>query len=328
LDPVRVRIDALKMHNLRLELSRRGSPHLTAVLQAFFVTFLWATSWVLIKIGLGDIPALTFAGLRYTLAFLCLLPFALRRPSLRALAGLDRRTWGRLLLLGVLYYAVTQGTQFIGLALLPAVTVTLLLSFTVVLVALMGIPLLGERPWAMQWVGVAVSIAGILLYFYPPLLPAGQVAGLLVVILGVVTNAMSALLGRSVNRQGALSPLLVTTVSMGTGALLLLGGGLLAQGLPRLSLLSWAIIGWLAVVNTALTFTLWNHTLRTLSATESSMINNTMTIQIAVLAWLFLDEHITGQEIAGLALVALGTLLVQLRRRPAPPAAGEPPPPH
>ena len=52
--------------------------HLTAVLQALLVTFLWATSWVLIKIGLKDIPALTFAGLRYTAAFLCLLPFALR----------------------------------------------------------------------------------------------------------------------------------------------------------------------------------------------------------------------------------------------------------
>ena len=50
------------------------SPHLTAVLQALLVTFLWSTSWVLIKVGLDEIPALTFAGLRYTLAFLFLLP--------------------------------------------------------------------------------------------------------------------------------------------------------------------------------------------------------------------------------------------------------------
>jgi len=37
------------------------SPHLRAVLQALFVTFLWSTSWVLIKLGLKDIPPLTFA---------------------------------------------------------------------------------------------------------------------------------------------------------------------------------------------------------------------------------------------------------------------------
>ena len=54
------------------------SPHFTAVFQALFVTFLWSTSWVLIKIGLEDIPALTFAGLRYGLASLCLLPFFFR----------------------------------------------------------------------------------------------------------------------------------------------------------------------------------------------------------------------------------------------------------
>jgi len=50
------------------------SERVTAVLQALFVTFLWSTSWVLIKIGLEQIPALTFAGLRYSLAFLCLVP--------------------------------------------------------------------------------------------------------------------------------------------------------------------------------------------------------------------------------------------------------------
>ena len=45
-----------------------------------------------------------------------------------------------------------------------------------------------------------------------------------------------------------------------------------------------------AVVNTAFAFTVWNHTLRTLTAVESSVMNNTMLIQVAVLAWLILDE--------------------------------------
>lgn len=43
--------------------------YLATVCQALFVTFLWLLSWVLIKIGLHDVPALTFAGLRDTLAF-------------------------------------------------------------------------------------------------------------------------------------------------------------------------------------------------------------------------------------------------------------------
>jgi drug/metabolite transporter (DMT)-like permease len=72
----------------------------------------------------------------------------------------------------------------------------------------------------------------------------------------------------------------------------------------------------LAVVNSALAFTLWNRTLRTLSAMESSIINNTMLVQIVLLAWLFLGESLTWRQVAGMVLVAAGTLIVQIRKRP------------
>jgi drug/metabolite transporter (DMT)-like permease len=294
-------------------LSQNRLPHLGAVLQALLVTFLWATSWVLIKIGLKDIPALTFAGLRYSLACLCLLPFALRPAYRTPLRHLSKRGWGRLIALGLVFYAATQGAQFLGLYYLPAVTVNLLLNFTTVIVALLGIFLLSERPTALQWGGVGLNIVGVAIYFYPVSLPASQVVGLIVVAIGVLANAASSILGRRVNRDKTLPPLTVTTVSMGVGAVVLLATGVLFQGLPRLSPVHWAIIGWLAVVNTAFAFTLWNHTLRTLSAMESSIINSTMLIQIAVLAWLFLGERLTWQEVIGLVLAGLGTLVVQRR---------------
>ena len=75
------------------------------------------------------------------------------------------------------------------------------------------------------------------------------------------------------------------------------------------------LIIWLAAVNTAFAFVLWNHTLRILSATESSVINNMMLIFIAVLAWLFLDERLALQAWLGLALAAAGILIVQGARR-------------
>lgn len=289
------------------------SAHTRAVLQALFVTFLWATSWVLIKIGLEDIPALSFAGLRYTLAFLVLLPAVLRPKHLGALRHLPGKMWLQLIVLGLLFYAITQGAQFVGLAYLPAITVNLLLSFTAILVAFLGIVTLGERPTAGQWFGSALYLAGVLIYFYPVALSAGQAFGFAVVLVGVLANALSAILGRSVNRDLSLPPAVVTVVSMGIGGLALLISGVAVQGLPRLSLSSWAIVLWLAVVNSAFAFTLWNQTLRTLSAMESSIINNTMLIQIAILAWLFLGEEPTPPEIAGMVLAGLGTLIVQLR---------------
>jgi drug/metabolite transporter (DMT)-like permease len=196
------------------------------------------------------------------------------------------------------------------------VAVSLLLNFTTVAVALMGIVWLAERPGPWQWGGIVINIAGILIYFYPVNLPAGQIFGLFVAAIGVLANAGSASLGRSVNRAGDISPLAVTTISMGVGAVLLLGIGVLTQGFPGLSYSSWLIVGWLAVVNTAFAFTLWNITLRTLSAVESSIINSTMLIQIALLAWLFLGEQLSWQEMGGMILAGVGVFIVQYRRQP------------
>jgi drug/metabolite transporter (DMT)-like permease len=48
---------------------------------------------------------------------------------------------------------------------------------------------------------------------------------------------------------------------------------------------------------------------------ESSIINNTMLIQIALLAWLFLGETPTWRMVLGMVLAGLGTLLVEVRRQ-------------
>ncbi|MCB8958793.1 MAG: EamA family transporter [Ardenticatenales bacterium] len=134
-----------------------------------------------------------------------------------------------------------------------------------------------------------------MLYFYPVSLPAGALIGLVIASIGMLANAGAAVLGRAINRTRTLTPLQVTVVSMGIGATLLLATGLWREGLPALSLKSGLIILWLAVVNTAFAFTLWNHTLRTLSAMESSLINNTMSVQIPILAVLFLGETLTAR---------------------------------
>jgi drug/metabolite transporter (DMT)-like permease len=268
---------------------------------------------VLIKIGLTDLPALTFAGLRYTLVFFCLVPFGLRADARATLRGLPARQWLGLLALGVLYYAVTQGTQFVGLAYLPAVTVSLLLTLTAIAVPLFGIVLLSERPTLLQWGGVGLFVVGTAIYFYPVAVPTDQVFGFVVVLIGVLANSLSAILGRQINHRWNLPPLVVTLVSMGIGAGALLIAGLHIEKLPTLTLMHWAIIVWLAIVNTAFAFTLWNHTLRTLSATESSIINNTMLVQIAILAWVFLSEVLSAQAILGLFAASVGAVIVQIR---------------
>lgn len=289
------------------------APRTRAIWQALFVTFLWSTSWVLIKFGLEDIPALTFAGLRYFLAFLLLLPFFWRSAGATPLRALTRRDWWLLLSLGVVYYTITQGMMFVTLAYIPAIAFSLLLNATAVIVAVLGIWLLAERPSWGQWVGTAVFLLGCAVYFYPSEIPAGQMIGYLFALIALTANAFASILGRAVNRHSRLHPLTVTVVSMGLGSALLLTAGLLLEPWPQISWQNWLVIAWLALVNTAWAFTLWNQSLRTLTAMESSIINNTMLIQIAILAWLFLGESLGWIEVIGLALAAVGVLLVQLK---------------
>jgi len=295
----------------------KNSSRITTILQAVFVTILWASSWVLIKFGLrNDIPAITFAGLRYGLAWLCLLPFVLfKREQRLALTQIPRSTWIRLGMLGLVFYTLTQGAQFLSLAYLPAAMASLLLNLTPMVVGITGIFLLNERPIASQWFGIGLATLGVGFYFMPISLPQAQIFGVIVAIVGVLANAGSSLLGREINRSGILSPLLVTFVSMGIGSFLLLVIGAVTQGFGSMTWQDWGIVVWLALVNTAFAFTLWNYTLRTLTAVESSVINSLMMPQIAILAYLFLGETLSAKEIWGLVLVGVGVLIVQLRRK-------------
>jgi drug/metabolite transporter (DMT)-like permease len=289
--------------------------HFKAIILALFVTFLWSTSFVIIKIGLSEIPPLTYAGLRYTIAFICLFPLAFTKKNSIEIKRLNKNDWLKLFIYGLLFIAFTQGAMFTGLLFLPAVTVSLWLNFTPLIVAVIAIFLIKEYPTIRQWSGVFLFIAGILIYFFPIALSENQEIGLIVMTIGVLANSGSAVLGRSINREAKINPVVVTIISMGIGSLTLLIAGIIIQGLPSVSMQNILYLLWLAVINTALAFTIWNYTLRTLSAMESSIINGTMLIQIAVLAWIFLGEAISLQEAIGMLIAALGVVLVQLKRK-------------
>jgi drug/metabolite transporter (DMT)-like permease len=284
-----------------------------AILEALLVVSLWSSSWVLIKQVLLDISPLTFAGLRYFVAFVTLIPLALMPSNRRAFVRITGKGWLTLGALGLLLYSVGVGGQFVALSHLPTVTTRLLFAFDTVVVALTSGFLLKERPAWSQWVGIITALLGISAYFYPVDIGESEVAGISAALVGMLGFAMAAILGRNVGRSRNTPPVLVTTVSMGIGSIVLFACGLLLEGAPAVSGRNWLIILWLSVVNTAFAFVLWNHTLRTLAAVESNIITNVMVVEIAVLGWWFLGEGLLPLDLVGLALVIAGTVLVQLR---------------
>ena len=291
----------------------RHLSHLAAVGIALLVTVLWSSSWILIRWGLDDegLEPITFAALRYGLAAAIVVGwFLLRGRAQRPpLTPMSRPALYRILLLGLVMYALTQGAQFVAIDNQPAATTSLVLSMTPLLVAGFAVGSLGEIPTRPQVLGAVMVIAGAWLYFSGDL--GATTVGMIAALVGLGANVAASLLGRHVNREDRTSPLLVTALSMSVGAVALAGAGLALEGLPAVSLRAWLIIGWLAVVNTAVAFTLWNLSLKRLSAVESAGINNTMIIQIAILAWVFLDEPLGAVEVVGILLVSVGVFFTQ-----------------
>jgi drug/metabolite transporter (DMT)-like permease len=285
------------------------------VLLALFVTVLWSSSWVLIRWGLDDegLSPLMFAALRYGLAAVVLAGFVIvRERHGRNRYHVDRGFVTRLVLLGVVMYALTQGAMFIALDEQPAATTSLVLSMTPLLVAGLAAATLSEVPTRWQLAGVVLVIVGASLYFAGDL--GATFAGMAAALVALVANVLAAVLGRSVNRAGVLPALTITTISMAIGAGALVFFAIGYEGIPAVTARGWLIITWLAVVNTAFAFTLWNLSLQRLSAVESASVNNTMLVQIALLAWVFLGEAPGAFGLLGIALVTMGVYVVQSTR--------------
>ena len=276
---------------------------------AVFVTMLWASSWVLIRLGLesDDLDPLGFAGMRYGLAAVVLWLAVARKRRPTGLGSIGGSRLVELAGLGVVFYAVTQGSQFVAIANQPAATTSLVLSFTPLLTAVAAVFVLGERLRPLQGVGMLAVAGGAVLYFSGSL--GATAVGMTASLVCLVANTLAAVMGRRINRRSDSDPLMVTAVSMSVGATVLLVVAAGYEGLALPSLRGMIIIAWLAVVNTAWAFVLWNRSLVHLPAATSAVINNLMLVEIALLAWMFLDERPSVGQVVAIAIVTVGVVV-------------------
>lgn len=123
---------------------------------------LWAGNWIVARAVRDDIsPGLITSG-RVVLVMLMLAPLAL--PGLGAkLRSFAARDWAVLALLGLFGGGLHNGMQYLGLQSTTATNGTLFFSLSPVTIMVLAGLMLGERVRAMQWIGVAVSFAGVLM---------------------------------------------------------------------------------------------------------------------------------------------------------------------
>jgi drug/metabolite transporter (DMT)-like permease len=283
-----------------------------ALFEGFLVAIIWASSSVLIKMGLAYMGSLTLAGVRYFLAFLLLLPLVARRGS--AGGSLSLRSWVHLFLMGLGAYTVGNGTLYLGLKYIPATTGSFLLSFIPLLVLFLSILWLREAPTLWQIAGLLISLGGSWLFFSPGL-SAGEPLGIGTVVVGLLGFALFSTLGREIARERQVDILVLSAFPLGFGGGLLLLLALPLEGMPGLSAAGWGIVLWLAIVNTAFAYVLYNHSLQVLTALEINMIFNLSPLGTAVISWFLLGERLALIQIVGMVVVIAGVAVVQGGRR-------------
>jgi len=174
---------------------------------------------------------------------------------------------------------------------------------------------LNERPSTVQFIGITLTLSGVFVFFYDALVDVGMMTGVIITLISGVGWALYMIISRHCLRENNESVITLTSISMLIGAFMLLGATSITGNIVNVSFNGWMIILWLSIVNTAVAFSLWNHALKTLKAVEQSILQNSMLIQISILAFFFLQEPINTQKILGMTIVFVGVLIVQLRIR-------------
>lgn len=283
--------------------------HLRMLALGLLTTFLWASSFVLIKVGVGHIGPLTLAAFRYTIAFLILLPIAIRvdGSSFRNFSG---GVWLRLALIGIAGYPLANGLLFWSLTRIPPTTSSFTFNLTPFLVLLIGVFALREMPTLAQWLGFAVTAVGIAVFFALPL-GQGEVIGVIATACGALGFAWFTVQARGLARVQRMGAVSLTAWPLGIGGVILLIIAFLVEGIQSWDLTALFVVLWLAVLNTAIANAVWMRALGSLKAFELSVLMTIMPVETALISWLAVGEEFTANKLLGIALVVPGVLLVQ-----------------
>jgi drug/metabolite transporter (DMT)-like permease len=276
---------------------------------------IWGSTWLFIKLGLKDLPPLTFAGIRFVIG--CAILFAIIR-----IRGIQlpraRADWGLLAVTGILSFGLNYGLVFWGeqhiTSGLAALLQATLPAFGLVF-AHFHLP--GER---LSWTkigGVVLGVCGVAVVFSNQLAIAGRqaLAGCIALILSAAFAAYSNVLVKAYGKK--LNPAIMAAGQMFFGLLLLLAVGLPLEGNPfRFHWTPMAVIAllYLAVVGSVIAFMLYYWLVLNMDVTKSMLIALVTPVVAVILGMLVLDEEFGWRTLAGGAMIMLGIAFIVVRR--------------
>ncbi|MFL6528977.1 MAG: DMT family transporter [Chthoniobacterales bacterium] len=280
---------------------------------AAYVTLcaVWSSTWLAIKLGLNDLPPVSFAAIRFLIAFVVLVAVSVGRVRLLPKTRVD---WLLLASTGVLMFAINYGLLFWGELHISSGLAAVLQATIPVFGMLFAHWLLPAEPLrAKQLVGSLVSITGVALICSRLFGGGGNMAFLagLGISLGGAGAAFSNVLLK--RRAMQLAPAMLAAWQMIFGAVPLFFAGLALDGNPLRFHWTPMAIGcllYLAVVGSSLTFLLLYWLLPRLPVNQLQTISLITPPGAVAIGWIFGGEKFSLLSLGGGAFVLAGVWMI------------------
>src|SRR5213083_1976603 len=271
----------------------------------------WSSTWLVIKVGLRDLPPISYAGIRFLIAIIVLLAVSYGRVRLLPRRGLD---YAVLAFTGVLMFAVNYGLLFWGELYVSSGLAAVLQATIPIFGMVFAHLMLPDEPMRLQKVagsllalgGVAMICARLLGFNGPMAFWAG---------LGIVFGAAGAAFSNVLLKARVLqvAPGMIAAWQMIFGAVPLLVTGFIVEGNPlrfHWSGLSIFCLLYLAVIGSALTFLLLYWLLPRMTVANLQAISLVTPPGAVALGWAIGGEKFCLWSLVGACFVLAGVWMI------------------
>ena len=280
---------------------------------AVIACLLWSTAYAGIKLGLQYDTPLHFAGVRFIISGLMLLPFTVK-PA--AYLRMIRENYKVVLSVMVLQTLMNYSLFYLGLNLVPGALGAVIVGsqplVTAVVAAMMHDE---ERLTRSKIITIIFGISGVIL------ISAGRQAfrlGTALEFLGVIlilgANIATAVSNVVVSlKSRGMNPVVLSSFSLGVGGLILYLVSIPVEGTVRVyrPFIYWADLAWLSFMS-AFAFSLWFKLLQRpgVKVSELNLWKFIIPVVGAILSWLLVPgEHPEMLTIAGMIVITLSLIL-------------------
>jgi drug/metabolite transporter (DMT)-like permease len=303
-------------------MSSRPPFHASPYLLLSLTSFIWSLNWVIGRAIVGHVTPLTLTFIRWVVAVAVMMPFAW--PQIRAHWPAIRRHWKTLAWLGFWGTGLHNLFAYVGLLYTTATNGVILNSSIPIMIILFGWLVYRDTITRSQAVGVAISLAGIMVIIGRgdprALLDFSFNKGDLIILFGMVFwAAYTVFLRMKPAEIGGLAMLaccgcvgVMLLAPLAAIEILFLGGH--AEFTPA----TIAAMLYVGIFPSFVGYVFWNRGVAEVGPQVAGIFVHLMPAFGALLAWLFLDERIYLFHIAGIALIVAGIALTTRGRRVVP----------